>query len=325
MLLPERVCNAEGDNLLPLVAEPDDRYITQFRRDKYQGITEMKELILDLGDDVEAENLFLFMRGWIFPTDASINTAISQSDNLVSIPPYLQVLNEENQWETVINNMGFPMGKDKTVIVGLEGKFLSDQRKVRILTNMEIYWDHIFYGYHDESIKIKTTELSLDKADIHYRGFSRMFRKGGIYGPHWFDYQDVTTGQKWRDLTGFYTRYGEVTPLLDDVDNRYIISNAGDEITLEFDATGLPRLRKGWKRDYLIRSVGWVKDGDLNTAMGQTVEPLPFHGMSSYPYPAEESLPVDGAWQDYMEEYNTRNVTTWQFRHQLSGLNDQSR
>jgi hypothetical protein len=275
----------------------------------------MKELILDLGKDVEMDDLYLFMRGWIFPTDASINAAISQSENIVIIPPYLQVLNEENRWETVVDFLGFPMGKDKTVVVGLEGKFLSDQRKVRILTNMEIYWDHIFYGYHDQSIRIRTTELTPEKADLHYRGFSRMYRKGGIYGPHWFDYAEVTTGQKWRDLTGMYTRYGDVTPLLHESDDRYIIANSGDEITLEFDAVKLPALKKGWKRDYLIRSVGWVKDGDLNTAMGHTVEPLPFHGMRSYPYPPGESFPMK---EEMVKEYNTRNITTREFRHQLS-------
>jgi tetratricopeptide (TPR) repeat protein len=317
--LPEKVLDDKGNDLLPLVADQDDRYITQFKRERYQGMTEMKELILDLGNEIATDNLYLFMQGWIFPTDASINTAISQSENTVTIPPYLQVLNENNQWETVIDFLGFPMGKDKTVVVGLEGKFLSDQRKVRILTNMEIYWDHIFYGYQDQSVRTRTTELIPVRADLHYRGYSRMFRKGGLYGPHWFDYGNISTGQKWRDLEGMYTRYGDVTPLLIQADNQYIIANSGDEITLEFDAVNLPPLRKGWKRDYLIRSVGWVKDGDINTARGQTVEPLPFHGMSAYPYPPQESFPAGEEMKSFMKEYNTRIITTLQFRHQLSG------
>ena len=93
----------------------------------------------------------------------------------------------------------------------------------------------------------------------------------------------VDTNTKWRDLTGNYTRYGDVKSLLTKSDNQYIISNAGDETTLKFDAKKLPELKKGWKRDFLIHSVGWVKDGDINTAFGNSVLPLPFHGMSSYP------------------------------------------
>ena len=116
-------------------------------------------------------------------------------------------------------------------------------------------------------------------ADLHYRGFSQSYRKGGRYGPHWFDYSNVSREPKWRDLQGNYTRFGNVLPLLAESDNQYIISNAGDEVTVEFDAKMLPRLPAGWKRDFLIRSVGWVKDGDLNTAFGNTVLPiaLPWH------------------------------------------------
>jgi hypothetical protein len=318
--LPVRACDAMENNFLPQIAKHDDQYITLFKRERYQGITEMKELILDLGDQIETLNLHLFLRGWIFPTDASINFALSQSENMVVIPPYLQVLNENNEWETVINYIGFPTGKDKTVVVDLDGKFMNDQRKVRILTNMEIYWDHIYYAYPDSGIRIKTTELKPDKADLHYRGFSKVYRKGGTYGPHWFDYQDVSEGQKWRDLTGIYTRYGEVTELLKESDDQYIIANAGDEVTLEFNFRDLPKLPKGWKRDYLIHSVGWVKDGDINTARGQTVEPLPFHGMSSYPYGPDVAYPLNEETMSYMNKYNTRNITTLQFKHQVSQI-----
>ena len=59
--------------------------------------------------------------------------------------------------------------------------------------------------------------------------------------------------------------------------------NSGDELSLEFDALKLPSLKKDWKREFIFYNDGWLKDGDLNTAYGKTVEPLPFHGMSSYP------------------------------------------
>jgi hypothetical protein len=147
-------------------------------------------------------------------------------------------------------------------------------------------------------------------ANLHFRGFSKGFRKGGRYGPHWFDYSDVSTETMWRDLTGSYTRYGDVLPLLNEPDNKYIISNAGDEVTVTFREEGLPALPAGWKRDFLIRSVGWVKDGDLNTAFGKTVLPLPFHGMKSYPPSENDVYPNDPELGKYNREYNTRVVTT---------------
>jgi hypothetical protein len=146
-------------------------------------------------------------------------------------------------------------------------------------------------------------------ADLHYRGFSRSFRKGGRYGPHWFDYSATEKEPVWRDLPGNYTRYGDVLPLITDSDNKYVISNAGDEATIKFDENKLPVLQKGWKRDFLIRSVGWVKDGDMNTAFGNSVMPLPYHGMSSYPPSDRDKYPDDPELEKYHQEYNTRVVT----------------
>jgi len=166
---------------------------------------------------------------------------------------------------------------------------------------------------------VRVTELVPTAADLHYRGFSRTFRKGGRYGPHWFDYSVVSPAPKWRDLTGNYTRFGDVLPLLLEADDMYEIKNAGDETTIEFDASVLPEVPEGWTRDFLIHSVGWVKDGDLNTAHGQEVEPLPFHGMSSYPYGPDESYPMDEAHQSYLKEYNTRKVDTREFSRALVG------
>jgi hypothetical protein len=136
-----------------------------------------------------------------------------------------------------------------------------------------------------------------------------MYRKGGRYGPHWFDYSDVSTEPKWIDLEGYYTRFGDVTELLLAPDSKYVILNAGDEVSLEFDAASLPVLSEGWTRDYLVYSTGWLKDGDLNTATGQTVSPLPFHGMSQYPYGPDVSYPGDAEHQQYLRDYNTRKVT----------------
>ncbi|MBA4410096.1 MAG: hypothetical protein C0397_11805 [Odoribacter sp.] len=317
---PVSAIDSEGNDVLALVTEEDDKYVAGFTPDKYQGITEMHELILDPGKEGLAKNLFLFLNGWIFPSDASINVAISQSDALKVMSPEIQVINKKGEWETV-GNLGFPMGKDKMVIADLSGKFLSGDRRIKIRSNMEVYWDQIFFSEVNTNYPINKTVLNPESADIHYRGFSKSYRKGGRYGPHWFDYSSVDKNRKWRDLTGNYTRYGDVLPLLTSSDNKYIISNAGDETTISFDAKVLPQLKKGWKRDFLIHSVGWVKDGDINTALGSTVLPLPFHGMKSYPPSREDVFPNDPALQRYLQEYNTRVVNHDDYRNSLKNRN----
>ena len=314
---PVSAKDSQGNDVLSDIAEKDDKYLSDFKPDKYQGVTEIHDLILEPGQVGKGNNLFLFLNGWIFPTDASINVALSQSSSLKVIRPFLQVINSKGEWETVIENLGFPMGKDKTVIADLSGKFLSGDHRVRIRTNMEIYWDYVFFSDNIPNAPVISSVLNPVSADLHYRGFSHSYRKGGRYGPHWFDYSNVDKNKKWRDLTGNYTRYGDVLPLLTESDNKYIISNAGDETSVEFDAKTLPELKKGWKRDFLIHSVGWVKDGDINTTLGSTVLPLPFHGMKSYPPSANDVYPKDAEQQKYLKEYNTRVVTSEEFRNAL--------
>ena len=93
--------------------------------------------------------------------------------------------------------------------------------------------------------------------------------------------------------------------------------NAGDEISLEFLASDLPSLPMDWRRDFLFYNDGWLKDGDLNTANGQTVNPLPFHGMSTYPYDDNETYPNDVEFKEYRNYYNTREVTTDSFKNAI--------
>ena len=308
-IAPVSATGTDGDDVLSIVSKKDDNYLSDFKIDKYQGTTEVHDLVLDPGSTGKDGKLFLFLNGWIFPTDASINYALSQTSAMKVVPPVVQVINRKGEWETVIDNLGFPQGKDKTVIAELTGKFLTSDHRIRIRTSMEVYWDYIFFATELSSAPVISTVMEPSSADLHYRGFSRSFRKGGRYGPHWFDYSKTDTEPKWRDLPGNYTRYGDVLPLLTASDNKYIISNAGDEATVTFDETKLPPLRDGWKRDFMIRSVGWVKDGDINTAFGNSVTPLPYHGMSSYPPSPNDKYPDDPGLKRYQSEYNTRVVT----------------
>ena len=144
--LPVSALDTEGNDVLPSISGKDDNYLSNFKPDKYQGVTEIHDLILDPGKTGKNGNLFLFLNGWIFPTDASINMAISQSTSLNVVRPYIQVINSKGEWETVLENPGFPMGKDKTVIADLTGKFLTSDHRIRIRTNMEVYWDYIFFS-----------------------------------------------------------------------------------------------------------------------------------------------------------------------------------
>lgn len=316
--LPVSATDGEGNNVLPKLEKYDFQYVSNFPLGKFQGVAKEHDLILDLGNRADPDNLLLYMRGWIFPPDASINTELTQTNKYKLQPPSLQVINKEGKWQTVIKDIGYPMGRDKMVIVDLSKKFLTPHdRRIRIRTTMQVYWDQIFFSNGKVKAPVNSYNLKMVKANLGFRGYSSSYQKGGPFGPQWFNYYEVTKGQKWRDLTGNYTRYGDVLPLLQKADDQYIICDGGDEVTIDFDAKHLPHLAKGWKRDFLIYSEGWVKDGDLNTAYGQTVAPLPFHNMPSYPYGKKVHYPMDKEHKEYLEKYNTRKITTESFRNAI--------
>lgn len=302
---PLSATDDRGNDLLPTLRENDGVYVSNLTPMQYQGMVQSHDLILDLGANAGEAGTHLFLRGWIYPTDASINVALAQQPNVKLVAPSLEV-RSNGRWVTAIPSIGFPSGKDKTMAIDLTGKFPTADHRVRIRTNMQIYWDQAFIAGDAASNPVRITTLTPVSADLHFRGFSRMYRKGGRYGPYWFAYDDVSEESPWRHIDGAFTRFGDVLPLLERPDDMYVIMGPGDEMTVQFDAASASALPRGWKRDFLLYTDGWIKDSDLNTAFGTTVEPLPFHGMKAYPYAAGESYPADVEHQRYLKEYNTR-------------------
>jgi len=301
---PLGAVDGHGADVLDALRDHDDRYVSDLNPGQYQGLTEPHELILDLDADAGRPGTVLVMRGWIYPSDASINVALSQRHTARAEPPVLEVRDARGRWISR-GSVGFPSGKDKTVVIDLAGLFPTRDHHVRLRTNLQIYWDQVFVA-QDVTGEAHTTTLAPVSGDLHFRGFSRMYRRGGRYGPHWFDYGDVTTESPWRPIPGAATRFGDVRPLLDSADDRYVIMAPGDETTVEFDAVPAPPV--GWTRDFVLYSDGWIKDSDLNTAYGTTIGPLPYHAITSYPYSSGDRYPVDSARQRYLREYNTRII-----------------
>ena len=304
---PLSATDEHGRDLLPALREHDDAYVSDLTPTRYQGVVEPHELVLDLGENAGQPGSLLFLRGWIYPSDASINVALSQQARARSEPPSLEVRDAQGRWTTAIANIGFPSGKDKTIVAQLAGRFPTRDHHVRIRTNLQIYWDQAFTA-RDAAASLHITPLAPISTDLHYRGFSRMYRRGGRYGPHWFAYDDVTKDSPWRTIQGAFTRFGDVQPLVSGSDDRYVVMAPGDEVTLEFDAARVAAPPPGWRRTFLLYSDGWIKDADLHTAYGDSVAPLPFHAIQSYPYVPGEAYPADSAHLRYLRQYNTRLV-----------------
>ena len=207
----------------------------------------------------------------------------------------------------MIEDIGIPVGRPQTVTVDLAGKFLSANREVRIVTNMRILWDQILVATSNEYYSMHMTRLDPSSATLHWRGFSKEITPDERE-PFGYDYQNVSFTSPWKVMPGRYTREGDVRPLLIKSDDMFVISRPGDEISLSFDARKLPRLAAGWTRTFLLYSDGFSKEMDINSASPDQVSPLPFHGMTKYPYASPEVYPMTAARRAYIDRYNTRLV-----------------
>lgn len=264
---------------------------------------EMHTTELTFDASLPAQGAFLVLEGWVDWADGSTFLKQSQTGKEVT-PPYLQVRDARGQWKTVIEDMGIPSGKTKTIAVDLSGKFLSAFRDVRIVTNMVVYWTQIFAGIDDAATPRKMHRLNPHAAELAFHGFSQAVIHPQRLEPEHFFYEPSSSNSSWNPTPGMYTRYGDVNPLLQGVDDQFVIMGSGDEVKLKFHE--LPAPPAGWKRDYLLYVNGWAKDADANTAYSQTVTPLPFHRMTQYPYKNGEAYPKDAEHESYLRQYNTR-------------------
>jgi hypothetical protein len=314
---PIRAVDQNGNDVLDVIRRRDGIRLGGFAKGRYQGIAEDHFVEIELGEVGELQGVDLIASGWIRPTDTSINVASSQGSSPPPKALEVSVPDGKGDWKVVIPNAGFPAGKLKTIILELPtGSFVGGDNRVRIATNLEIYWDKI--GFATQTNK-NFTEIPIEmlSADLGYMGFPAMSRTSND-APNIPNYNDIRHGHAWRDLEGYYTRYGAVKELISGgsgVDDRYVIMNAGDAMYLQFDALEPPL--PGMARDFIFFSDGWVKDGDWNTVASKTVGPLPYHTMRGYPYPSEETpnelLPSHPDWQ----EFHIRYITPATFRDAL--------
>jgi tetratricopeptide (TPR) repeat protein len=314
-----RAVDDTGQDVTETLRSLDGKYLDTFGRGQYQGVTRDHYVEIDLGNDVPANGpLWLIARGWLHPSDSSINIAMSQGHHEPPHPLSLEVPDGHGGWMVAKANLGFPAGRNKTCLIDLTSVFApGTPRKVRLRTSLEIYWDSIEWAKGQPNTALKITRLDPATADLHYRGYS-VIRQANTSSPEIPDYNHLlATTQIWRDLAGYYTRFGDVRPLLASIDDRYVIMNAGDELALRFAAPAPPPV--GWVRDYVIAGDGWIKDGDYNSTYSKTVLPYPYHARTEYDTPPGK-LSDDREYRNHMDDwqtYQTRYVTPDIFENAL--------
>jgi Tfp pilus assembly protein PilF len=319
---PQKIVRAIDDNgkdVTDIVSTLDGKYLDTFGRGQYQGVTRDHYVEVDLGDNVPKSGpLWLIAKGWMHPTDSSVNVAIGQGHHETARGLSLEVPDGHGSWVVAKPNLGFPAGRNKICLLDLTNVFRpGTSHQVRLRTNLEIYWDSIEWANGLPDLPLKTVRLDPTVADLHYRGYSVMSQQSPS-SPELPDYNHLEgTKQRWRDLVGYYTRFGDVRELLAHVDDRYVIMNSGDEMSFRFSEQ--PPAPSGWTRDYLIVGDGWIKDGDYNSGFSRTVQPLPYHSKQLY-NTAPGRLEDEWVYRHHPEDwqnYHTRYVTPEVFQNSL--------
>ncbi|MGB6597845.1 MAG: ASPIC/UnbV domain-containing protein, partial [Candidatus Acidiferrum sp.] len=293
-----------GNDVLSLVSKRDRKYITDFESLPFAGFAKLHWLELDLGKWDAAKPLRLIMDGY---TDYFMATSMYAADQagVKVIAPYVEALDANNKWLRVVDDMGFPAGLERTMITDLTGKLPPGTRRIRIVTNLKIYWDAIRIDQTPEVQEIRASEVPLADASLEFLGYPREIRLNPASDTTYSFTNRSMTGPYAR-AEGNYTRYGDVLDLLTNVDDRFVVFGSGEGVKLDFDPHHLPALPSGWVRDYFFYANGFEKDLDFYAAYAFSVEPLPRHGMIAYPYPPGEEYPVDAQHLGYELEYNTR-------------------
>jgi tetratricopeptide (TPR) repeat protein len=295
----------EGRDVTELLRTRDHQYVRDFTNLAFAGFANQHTLTLDVGHWTAAHPLRLLLHGFIEYFSASSMYAAWQS-NLEPMPPYVEAQLPDGSWKRVIDDMGFPAGLPRTIVVDLTGKLPPGTRRIRLTTNLQIYWDQALIDNGPEAPKlVRQTELPLASAQLAFRGYPEQL-DGKTPGDLTYNYQHISQTGPFTRSRGSYTRYGEVAPLLKSVDESFVIFGSGEDIDVEFGAASLPALPRGWKRDYFFYANGFVKDMDFYEASPFTVADMPFHGMSTYPYPASEHYPQDEQRMKYELEWNDR-------------------
>ena len=301
--LPVGAWDGEGRDVLDALSRRDHRFASGFTALPYDGFANLHTLTLDLGKVKQGAPLRLLMTGYVNYFSATSLYAAWQA-GVKPVSPYVEAELADGTWKRVADDVGFPAGLERTIVVDLTGKLPAGTRRIRLATNLQIYWDQVLIDQSTDA-QARSTEVPLAKATLHFRGYPKQI-EGASAGDLDYDYDRGSLTGPFQRQRGNYTRMGDVTALLTGIDNRFAIFGSGEEIAAEFDAAKLPALPPHWKRDYFFYANGFVKDMDWWDASPFTVAQLPFHGMSTYPYPASEKFPDDADALKYQLDWNDR-------------------
>ncbi|MEZ5416931.1 MAG: FG-GAP-like repeat-containing protein [Vicinamibacterales bacterium] len=271
--LPARAVNDRGEDVTAAVVEADLRAAPPGAPDpRFIGLTAPHSLELAFDrplDDGEGQAT-LVVDGWVeYPYAQTVFAAWQAGVPFEA--PTLEARDRHGRWHSVAPEFGYPAGMPRRMTLPLPA-LPPGTTALRLTTTQEVFWDRVSVAYATTPPPgTAGRALRLASATLREAGFAR--RTTGPQRTPSYDYDRRTPLWDTRHPRGWYTRFGDVLPLVREADDATVVLGPGEEVVVEFDAP--PPLRDGWTRYYVLRARGWCKDMDLYTRDGETVAPLP--------------------------------------------------
>lgn len=271
--LPVRAVNDRGDDvtarvsaadqMAPPPGTPDPHFIGRTTRHAL-------ELSFDRPLDRGPGRPVLMIDGWVEYPYAQTVFAAWQADAPFEAPT-LEARGRDGRWRVVAPDFGYPAGMPRRMTLPLP-PLPAGTNALRLTTSQEIYWDRVAVVYDEPLPTAVAHELPLATAVLRESGFAR--RTTGPQRTPSYDYDRRAPLWDTRHPRGWYTAFGDATPLVAAADDALAIIGPGEEVQIEFTAPAAPP-PAGWTRRLVLRARGWCKDMDLYTRDGDTVAPLP--------------------------------------------------
>jgi len=304
---PLRAIDPDGD-ARDRVASIDRRYGGATQPTRFRGIAEPWSLELDFGpiERTAGQRLLLLAHGWIEFSNSTPMFAASQAGVHIE-PPQLDVLDGVGTVHATIVDAGAPAGLPKWMVLDLTDHLPADGPvRLRYHTNMEIHFDQVLLGIADPETPHVVTDVEAETAELSWTGYPTLWSPDGAR-PQLYRRDELKRDETWQTQEGLYTRFGDVRALLRRGDDLPVVMSHGDELEIRFPVADLPELDGDHTRHLILYTIGYAKDLDGHSGAPNSVGPLPYRSMPSYPYDGRG--PLDEAeFASRLAQWSTRYV-----------------
>ncbi|MCW3999567.1 MAG: hypothetical protein NWE93_04960 [Candidatus Bathyarchaeota archaeon] len=305
LLVPLSAVNEKSQNVLEQIRTKDGWYtpgINGIESTQWDDI-QKNVLTLNLGDLKDSPNVKLIITAmvdwgsadtyykYLDMFKAAAASGVVPDGTALMPAPYMEIQYANGSWIRAPQERQIPIPSDynaRTFAVDLTGLFPEDitDYKVRFSNFWNVTYDYI--GIDTTANQPVTTTI---------------IKPSSAVMSQWWETNSTSTGA--------FTRYGDVTPLMQETDDMFVIGRQGDQVNMQFPTANLSEPAEGMVRDYIFVVACWFKDppGAWGYGFTWTVAPMPFLAMSGFPYGTNESYPYDAEHLAYIAQYNTRIIS----------------